>query len=174
MSNVEWREVPGTDGAYSASADGRVRRNHRVVIMKNGIHKTLYEKELRPCKAGAGYLAVRLCGNKHGYVHRMVASAFLECTGKDYEVNHKDENKSNNHVSNLEWVTHRQNCNYGTRNERCGDPSCQVVAKYGNKVAYRFPSINAAGRSGFARTMVRECCNGKRAQYRGLTWSREV
>lgn len=52
------------------------------------------------------------------FVHRIVAEVFIEHDEQLNEVNHKDENKQNNNVKNLEWVTHKENMNYGTRTER--------------------------------------------------------
>ncbi len=67
-------------------------------------------KQLRPQNNGNGYLKVSLRINKkecQKYVHRLVAECFIEKTSD--QVNHKDGNKSNNHVSNLEWVTNAEN-----------------------------------------------------------------
>lgn len=73
-----------------------------------------------------GYLQVNLRPNLDDrkivkkYVHRLVAEAFVPkpITGEKLEVNHKNEDKSDNRAENLEWVTHKENCNYGTRNSR--------------------------------------------------------
>jgi hypothetical protein len=56
---------------------------------------------------------------KHYQVHRLVMMAYnpVEDMYK-LDVNHIDEDKSNNHISNLEWINHKENCNYGTRNQR--------------------------------------------------------
>jgi hypothetical protein len=51
-------------------------------------------------------------------VHRLVAQAFIPNPNNLSDVNHKDENRKNNNVENLEWMSHVDNCNYGTRNER--------------------------------------------------------
>lgn len=54
-------------------------------------------------------------------VHRLVALAFIDNPYNLPQVNHKDEDKLNNHVSNLEWVSVKENANYGTRNQRIGE-----------------------------------------------------
>ena len=67
-----------------------------------------------------GYVRVRLCGQDF-LVHRLVAEVFIpNPEGKPY-VNHKDENPSNNSVDNLEWVTHKENINYGTCQQRMSE-----------------------------------------------------
>ena len=88
---------------------------------------------LKPCKKSDGYLTVRLYKNGNGKsitVHRLVSEAFLSNPDNLPQVNHKDENKTNNTVwinedgtvdyekSNLEWCDIKYNCNYGTRTER--------------------------------------------------------
>lgn len=69
------------------------------------------------------YATVHTNGNKTEYVHRIVARARVENPNPDglKYVNHKDEDPSNNRADNLEWCTHKYNCNYGTRNKRIMD-----------------------------------------------------
>lgn len=70
-----------------------------------------------------GYLRVALWKDKKRkklYIQRLVVQAFIGPIPKGYEVNHIDEDKKNNNLSNLEIVTHRQNLNHGTRNARAG------------------------------------------------------
>ena len=70
------------------------------------------------CGGCRGYVGVNLSkdGKRYGrLVHRLVAEAFIERPDGLYEVNHKDEDKTNNSVENLEWCDHRYNMNYGTR-----------------------------------------------------------
>lgn len=173
MNAIEWRDVPELGGAYSVSTDGRVRSNPHVIVKRNGAKQTVYGRELKPGRCSDGYLTVKIRG-KSEYVHRLVANTFLYRPNNEYEVNHKDENKQNNHVSNLEWVTHQQNCDHGTRNERCGDPACPVVARGGDGAVLRFASMSEAERAGYARAGIRQCCDGKWKAYRGLTWERET
>lgn len=115
----EWKDIKGYEGLYQVSNLGRVRSLSRYVK-----HRTIYilkGKLLKQRTRGKGYLAVTLCKNsklKHYYVHRLVAEAFIPNPNNLPQVNHKDENKSNNCVDNLEWCDDKYNTNYGTRNER--------------------------------------------------------
>lgn len=71
-----------------------------------------------------GYKRVSLFKNgkgKNHWVHRLVAIAFIPNPNNYKEINHKDENPSNNNVKNLEWCTHEYNMNYGTRNKRASE-----------------------------------------------------
>lgn len=116
----EWREIEGYEGLYQVSNLGRVKSLFRVVIRSNGKPNTVNEKILK-YGMNRGYCAVVLCKNgkrKMYKVHRLVAMAFLSNPHNLPEVNHKDENKKNNCVDNLEWCTPKYNTNYGTCIER--------------------------------------------------------
>lgn len=94
-----WKDVSGYDGKYQVSNTGKVR-NARGSILK-------------PTGKSDRYHTVRLYRSgkvfKDWLVHRLVANEFLGMPGDGYEVNHIDGNRYNNNVSNLEWVTHREN-----------------------------------------------------------------
>ena len=111
MENIEiWKDIPDYEGLYQVSTLGNVKS------LKRG-----KERLLKPSKTNNGYMFVTLYKNtKHKIfkVHRLVAMTFLENPNNLSCVNHKDENKDNNHVDNLEFCTHEYNNNYGTRNER--------------------------------------------------------
>lgn len=87
-----------------------VTRGGKVLSSRRG-----KEKELKAFSTPTGYLQVTLCsgaGQKKCYVHRLVADAFLFKEG-GLEVNHKDGNKGNNSIENLEWITHKENITHG-------------------------------------------------------------
>ena len=114
----EWKNVIGYEGLYEVSSYGRVRSLNRYVEYSNGricLHKG---KVLSPAKNRYGYLVVVLsCNEKRKTitVHRLVAQAFIPNPDDLLEVNHKDEDKTNNNVTNLEWCTAKYNSNYGNR-----------------------------------------------------------
>jgi hypothetical protein len=118
----EWRDIAGTDGKYSVSNYGRViSRNQRGKPSKKNRMATLCMKE-------DGYIRISLSNGvrrKKTYAHRLVAEAFLPQPSPDRKfVNHKDGNKSNNYVGNLEWVTSSENSLHshrlGLQRQVCG------------------------------------------------------
>ena len=109
----EWRNIEGYEGLYQISNLGRVK--------SLGNNKTRKEKILNIIKNNNGYVLVNLHKNKVKktcLLHRLVAKTFLENPNNYPCVNHKDENKENNNINNLEWCTHQYNNTYGTRLER--------------------------------------------------------
>ena len=105
----EWRPVAGFEGLYEVSNIGRVRS------------LTRYKKVIKPIITNTGYFQYQLWHNgvcRTGLAHRLVAQAFVPNTDNKPIVNHIDENKLNNSANNLEWVSHIENCRYGTAIER--------------------------------------------------------
>lgn len=109
--NEKWADISGFNGEYQISTYGRVKS------IKNGSSKIL-----RGCiNKQNGYIYIGLC--KDGSVtrttiHRLVAEAFIQNPHNLPCVNHKDENKENNNVDNLEWCSYQYNLTYGTHTDR--------------------------------------------------------
>lgn len=123
MNKEEWKPIKDYEDLYEVSNTGKVRSLSRKVIVKNkyGAISTrpTIAKELKPQLRGSYYM-VWLCKNgkpKQYYIHRLVAETFLNNIDNLRDINHKDENKLNNNVSNLEFCTHKYNMNYGNRNK---------------------------------------------------------
>lgn len=137
---------------------------------------------LKPQTMKDGYQRVWLSDNegkiKWYLLHRVVYEAVSGSPiPEGYEINHIDERKDNNSKSNLELVSHKENCNYGSRNARISKTktnnpktSKYVGAFKDGKLAMTFPSTNEAQRQGFNSSHIVDCCNGKRKTHKGYEW----
>lgn len=117
-----WKPVKGFEGYYEVSNLGRVRSIDRVVVDNvRNCERLLKGKILIQRDNSNGYKGVMFCKEHklyNKYVHRLVAEAFIPNQDDLPQVNHKDEDKSNNRVDNLEWCTSFYNNEYGTRKKR--------------------------------------------------------
>lgn len=138
--------------------------------------RTGKERILKPRNNGCGYLYVVLCknGNRRLFkIHRLVAKAFIPNPKNKREVNHKDENKTNNFVDNLEWVTSKENINYGTRNERIAKSISKSVLQFtkNGEFVKEWSSTHQIQRDlGFYQSSITKCCNGKLKTAYGFIW----
>lgn len=171
--SVLWKDVVGYEGRYQVSTDGQVRNMNwrspgRV-------------RNLTPCRDKDGYLQVCLSdGNGHqkSYrVHRLVAEAFLDTFQSHLEVNHKDENKTNNSLDNLECLTPYRNCNYGTRNARMALAKRNVGGKKIRQLTLDGVAISVweSGHEinrqlGFDDGLISKVCRGKKKSAYGYRW----
>lgn len=135
-----WKNVFGYDGLYEVSNYGNVRSLDRIVSMQNGKTCTFYGRIMRQAPTTrCHYLVVDLCKNgyrKHVLTHIVVAKAFFGDYDKSLEVNHIDGNIYNNHVSNLELVTHAENLEHSIRTGlKCDYGEKHVHAKLTNEQA---------------------------------------
>lgn len=113
-----WEDIKDYEGVYQVSNFGRVRSLDHYA--SNGKVDILYKGKIRKTKIMPnGYEAVTING-KNIYIHRLVATTFLDNQDNLPQVNHKDENKLNNHVDNLEWCTQKYNMNYNGLHDRIG------------------------------------------------------
>lgn len=111
-----WKDVKGYEGLYQVSDLGRIRSLGRITNSKNDSKCKKRERILIQEITVFGYCRVRLFDlngkAKHYAVHRIVAQEFIG-NPDGFEINHKNEIKTDNRVENLEIVTSKQNCNYG-------------------------------------------------------------
>ena len=166
MSEVEtFVEIEGFEN-YEVSNLGKVRN------IKSGIM-------LKPWITKDGYL--RHCLYKHNkrknlLLHRIIATAFIDNPGKKPQVNHIDENKLNNDLSNLEWCTERENLIHGTRTKRVAEKLSKKVIQLdlNDNVLNEFESMKQAEqKTGVLVKNISSCCNGKRKSAGGYKWRRK-
>lgn len=174
--NEEWKDILGFEGIYQASNLGRIKSLERFKKGKNGCLVTVKEKILKPQINRTGYYIVALCKNsivKKYQVHRLVWEAFNGQIPEGYEINHLDERPVNNRLENLNLVTHKENCNWGTRNERSTKKRSKVVLQFTLEdiLIKEYPSAHQVEReTGFANQYISACCNGKYKTAYGYKW----
>ena len=104
-----WRDVDGFEGHYQVSDHGRVRSIKKGILVLKGEYQHNGYKRVCLWKDGRQYRKL---------IHRLVAIAFLQNPNDYSDVNHLDEDKKNNHVTNLQWCTHLYNMNFGSVREK--------------------------------------------------------
>lgn len=119
-----WCDIPGYEGLYKCSTQGQILSLERVVTRRDGIQKTIAERYLTPIAHNHGYKSVTLCKNgkrQKWLVHRIVALTFLPNPANLPCINHKNQDKADNRVENLEWCTVAYNNTYGDKVQRSAE-----------------------------------------------------
>lgn len=167
FENETWRDIPGYEGLYQVSNLGRVKSLPKYNCNKERIMKqTVNPRNKR--------LSVMLCkspsSHKRIYIHRLVASAFIENPNGYREINHKDEDPQNNIVENLEWCSRKYNMNYGTTPKRFNIKNKKpVIGITENGIELKFDSVRAGKEKGFDSSgILYSIRTGKR--YKGVIW----
>ena len=165
-----WKEIPDTDGKYLISTAGEVMAISRRVKFGH-VYRWTKTKLLTPRDNGKGYLELEFLG-KHHYIHRLVAEAFIPNPYNFPCINHKDENKENNSVENLEWCDYSYNTNYGTRTKRAKEKRFGdrfVVINLDTGDVYQTPK-DASRATGIHNDSISRVCKGKSKTAGGYRW----
>ncbi len=149
------KDIDGYEGLYAITYDGKVwshRKNRYINLML----------------CGRGYLQAHLWKNgvrKPCLVHRLVAQAFIPNPNNLPQVNHKDEDKTNNHVNNLEWCSAKYNMDYGVRKYKTATPVlCVETQKVYKSIA------DAVRELGVKQSAISSCCMGIYKTAGGFHW----
>jgi len=170
-----WKDIPGYEGYYQVSNLGRIRSLDRLIHQRNGTDRYFYGKIMTPVDAGKGYRNIPLCKDgKHSTprVCRIVATAFCPNPHGYTQVNHKDEDKTNDRAENLEWCTPRYNTNYGTGIQRRAQAISRPVNQYtlDGQFVKRWDKITDAQIALGSRLHISACCRGRLTQTGGYKW----
>ena len=153
-----WRPVPGYEGFYEASNMGRIKSLRR----KHTFDRILAAKPLR-----TGYHGVALSKrgiHKYVSVHRVVAITFKKNPFNLPEVNHKDRNRSNNELKNLEWVTGLQNINHAIKNKalKIRPLKSFIVSRNGKNLGEFWSFKKASLRFNISAQSIKDCLTDKK------------
>lgn len=185
LPNEEWRYVDDFNKRYAVSNFGRVVSLSRRVSNHTGyINKP--SRLLKPHKDKKGYMRVYLDkgDGKTRYIaiHRLVAIAFISNPKGKPQVNHKDGNKENNHISNLEWATNKENQIHAVKmglndhsKYKAGKPEREVlqIDPITNEVIAQYPSVSSATTAiGYkSKSNIGACCRGIKKTVGGYKWA---
>ena len=162
-----WKPIKDFEEKYAISNYGKIKNIKTNKILKEKKNKR-------------GYLYIGLFKNKKQYafrINRLVAQAFIPNPNNYPQVNHKDENKLNNCVNNLEWCTAKYNANYGNRNKKLKGyfPSVKIIQyDLQNNFIKEWESMKIASKKlNICRTNISECCRNLRKTAGGYIWKYE-
>ena len=177
MTELEfWKPVGGFEGLYEVSNLGRVKSVERIVGGRWGKY-TVKEKFRKLNRDKDGYLTVTLYSNggaKKFMVHRLVAESFIPNPHNLPEINHKDEDKTNNCADNLEWCTTCYNIHYGTAIQRRALKFSKTVYQYSinGEFIREWPSVMDIQRIlGYWNGSISACCRNERNTAYNFKWS---
>lgn len=173
----KWKDISGYEGRYQVSSFGRVKSlsrwndgNYRRRSKYFG-YKMLPEKVLSQAVSGR-YARVTLCkdGKKVSKsVHRLVAEAFIPNPGNLPEVNHKDCDRYNNRLENLEWCDRNYNVNYGDRTKLAAE-ACEKKVKCVETGVVYASLTKAAAELNIHKSKICQACRGERLTTGGFHW----
>ena len=173
-----WKDIDGFEGLYQISNYGRIKSLGRPG--KGYGDKYTVDRIIKDIRCTNGYRSAFL--NKNGVrhvrlVHRLVAMAFIENPNNLPQVNHKDEDITNNRADNLEWCTPKYNANYGSRNIRCYEsnrkhfkPVYQLDIDCGMIIRWWDSIRSAANGLNICEEQIIRVCKGTNKTAGGFKW----
>ena len=150
------KDIKNYEGLYAITPEGEVWSYRR-------------KKFLKPRANNDGYLIVNLHKDgkvKTHLIHRLVAEAYIPNTENLPQINHRDENKTNNCLQNLEWCDAKYNSNYGTRNEKIKKPILQFSLD--GEFIREWECANDVGKE--VQSNISKCLKGNRKSAYGFIW----
>ena len=172
----EWKNI--ADGNYQISNLGRIKSVERYTTNGRAVHERILKTRVND--RGYEYTNIQFNGNRKAIkIHREVAKAFIDNPNGYLEVNHKDENKTNNRVDNLEWCDRSYNVNYGTAIQRAVIKREKRHFKEINQYTldgvfvkrWRYSTqIEKATNKAMRATNIISCCRGKYKSSYGFIW----
>lgn len=175
-----WKDIKGFEGCYQISNYGRVKSLCR--------RRRKNDKILKALLSSRDYLQINLHKNGEMFkylIHRLVAEAFIPNPNNYPVVNHKDENKQNNCITNLEWCNTEYNNNYGTRIDKVSQNNsfAKIILQYSkeNNFIKEWGNTRIAiiGNNFFGKDFnkfytikraIQNCCIGERESAYGFKW----
>lgn len=174
--NEEWRPVVGYEVLYEVSNLGQVKSLDKVILRKNGIIEHRKGKALSLFHSKQGYIYIVLTTKegkpKREAVHRLVAKAFIpnENAEKNH-IDHKDGNRENNVVSNIQWVTRTENMHNPITEARINAAiGRSVIGVAPDGTTKEYAQIKDVEQDGFNRHKVCACCRGMRKSHKSYQW----
>lgn len=176
-----WKDIEGYEGLYQVSNLGRVRSLDRMTAPRkdNGASYPILGTILRTNQRKDGYMSVTFWKDSKAHsqlIHKLVANAFIPNPDNLPVVNHKDEDKTNNRVDNLEWCSQQYNLNYKDINYRSKEKRRKKVVQMtlDGKVVATFNGAREASRiTGFSQGNISSVCRGEKPQMYGFLWKYE-
>lgn len=179
-----WRDIPGYEGYYQVSTMGNIRsldglvevhrKNSKYYLIRKGKLLTPVIQQHKQHNWIRKDLYVTLGRGNRILVARLTALVFIPNPLGLPQVNHKDENTFNNHVSNLEWCDAKYNCNYGTRNERMAKSKWTKINQYDKctgKLIKTWSSLKQASYyTGIHASNISFCLTGRYKTSGGFIW----
>ena len=154
------KDIKGYENIYGITSCGKVWSYRNECFLKPDI-------------SNKGYLRVQLWKDgkmKHYSLHRLVADAYIPNPKKLTQVNHKDENKANNCLQNLEWCDSKYNANYGTRNEKVSNSLKIPILQFSldGELVREWSSATDVGNE--VRRGINNCLKGRSKSSYGFIW----